>query len=320
MLISASDNLKTRTTSKKSRSLEVETGSFASHENLSSDYSKLVVATFNIRYAVGSFLITGSILRRIGIKRPKRRGKLVERHLQVAARALRSNRIMPAPDIIALQEADKGTRRAGEHNIAREFARLLSMNYAQTMMDFPRDAPVAARKWWLDFEERIRPDDPGSMGVALLSRTPLIEAQRIDLPYFECAWRPRIAIRARVPFADRELHIFNSHIDTHATIANQLAQHMAVLDLADNESSDTPIIITGDFNTLTNESCTQMRCLLEARGYTTPFPNNTATWRAGFVRLHTDWIFMRNLRALRWGVARPLGVSDHWPVWVEVAN
>ncbi len=299
---------------------EVETGSFAMPKDISSSPSKLVVATYNIRYAVGSFLITGSLLRRVRVTRPKRRGKLIARHLQQAAQAFLSNRTMPAPDIIAIQEADKHTRRAAGRNIALELARLLSMNYAQTMMDFPRDAPVGRRKWWLDFEERIMPDDPGSMGIALLSREQLIEPQRIDLPFFECAWRPRIAIRARVRFGTHDLHIFNSHIDTHATIGNQLAQHEATLALADELPPDTPIIITGDFNTLTDESCAQMRRLLESRGYSTPFPTGTATWRAGLVRLHTDWIFTRNLRALRWGVARPLGVSDHWPVWVEITS
>lgn len=299
---------------------EVETGSFSSRKDETSAPSKLVVATYNIRYAVGSFLITGSLLRRVRITRPKRRGALVARHLQQAARAFSSSLTMPAPDLIALQEADKHTRRAAGHDIAPELACLLSMNYAQTMMDFPRDAPVGKRKWWLDFEERILPDDPGSMGVALLSREQLIEPQRIDLPFFECRWRPRIAIRARVRFGKGELHIFNSHIDTHATVRNQLAQHEAVLALADELPSNTPSIVTGDFNTLTNEACVEMRRLLESRGYSTPFPTGTATWRAGLVRLHTDWIFTRNLRALRWGVARPLGVSDHWPVWIEIAS
>jgi endonuclease/exonuclease/phosphatase family metal-dependent hydrolase len=34
--------------------------------------------------------------------------------------------------------------------------------------------------------------------------------------------------------------------------------------------------------------------------------------------LHADWIFVRNAKAGRWGVARPLSVSDHWPIWAEI--
>src|ERR1051325_11572306 len=67
----------------------------------------LVVASFNIRYAVGSFLITGSLGRRVGLKWPKRRPRLVARHLGGAARALADGRLMPPADIVALQEADK---------------------------------------------------------------------------------------------------------------------------------------------------------------------------------------------------------------------
>jgi endonuclease/exonuclease/phosphatase family metal-dependent hydrolase len=47
-------------------------------------------------------------------------------------------------------------------------------------------------------------------------------------------------------------------------------------------------------------------------------PSGTPTWRAGLLRLHADWIFVRNARVVRWGVARGRGISDHWPVWAEV--
>ena len=61
-----------------------------------------------------------------------------------------------------------------------------------------------------------------------------------------------------------------------------------------------------------------MRGLMESRGFSTPFPTGTATWRAGLIRLHTDWIFLRGAKVKRFGVARRLRVSDHWPVWVEI--
>jgi endonuclease/exonuclease/phosphatase family metal-dependent hydrolase len=77
-------------------------------------------------------------------------------------------------------------------------------------------------------------------------------------------------------------------------------------------------VLLGDFNTLTRESRAETRRLLEAAGYTSPLPSRTATWRAGLYRLHADWIFTRGVRVTRWGVARPLSVSDHWPVWAEI--
>ncbi|HKC63650.1 MAG TPA: endonuclease/exonuclease/phosphatase family protein, partial [Pyrinomonadaceae bacterium] len=79
-----------------------------------------------------------------------------------------------------------------------------------------------------------------------------------------------------------------------------------------------PVILLGDFNTLSKRSCLRLREFLEKRGYSTPFSTGTATWRSGPIRLHTDWIFTRGASVLRYGVARRLSVSDHWPVWAEI--
>ncbi len=295
-------------------------GSFSSPASASAHgTSKLVIATFNIRYAVGSFLITGSLFRRIGMARPARRHALVGRNIGAAARALVDGALMPRADIIAIQEADRGTVRAGEHHVARELARGLGMNYAHAAMSLPRAEEPKKKQWYLDFEEHILADDAGDTGVAVLSRLPFRSAARLELPWSECAWRPRLALAASFPTGGTALHLFNSHIDPHAAIDEQLAQHRAVIERAARCAAPAePIVLLGDFNTLTPKSRASMRRLLESHGYTTPFPNGTATWRAGLLRLHADWIFVRGARVTRWGVARPLRVSDHWPVWVEV--
>ncbi|HEV2762294.1 MAG TPA: endonuclease/exonuclease/phosphatase family protein [Pyrinomonadaceae bacterium] len=282
--------------------------------------SRLVVCTYNIRYAVGSFLISGSLLRRVGVSRPGRRASLVARHVARAARALSDGRRMPPADLIALQEADRETVRAGGRHVARELARELRMDYAHASMHHPRDVPPVQRQWWLNFEEQLRADDTGETGVALLSRLPLEAVERIELPWSECRWRPRLALAARVTAAGKRLHVFNSHIDPHAEAGNQIAQHEAVLARAEEVAAGGgPVLLLGDFNTLKRDSLAATRRLLESCGYTTPIPTGTPTWRAGLYRLHADWIFTRGARVLRWGVTRGLGTSDHWPVWAEVA-
>jgi endonuclease/exonuclease/phosphatase family metal-dependent hydrolase len=294
----------------------IETGSFAPARP-TANHSKLVIASYNIRYAVGAFLISGSLLRRVGLRRPRRRPSLVARHLERAALAFTDGKRLPPVDILALQEADKETVRAGRHHVARELASALGMNYASAVTGLPRDAEPHAKQWYLDFEEHIPPDDAGDTGVALLSRWPLIKTERVDLPWTECAWRPRLALAATVEIGNgQRLYIFNSHIDPHAGIEEQLAQHEAVLSRAAELKG--PTVLLGDFNTLSKRSCREMRRLLESHGYETPFATGTATWRAGLIRLHTDWIFVRGAEVTRSGVARPLGVSDHWPVWVEI--
>jgi endonuclease/exonuclease/phosphatase family metal-dependent hydrolase len=121
-----------------------------------------------------------------------------------------------------------------------------------------------------------------------------------------------------VPFGGGSLHLFNSHIDTHASVEGQLEQHRAVLALAERACGSEPVVLLGDFNTLDDKARLAARALLESRGYATPLPTGTPTWRSGPLRYHYDWIFTRHLSVRRWGVARVRGISDHWPVWVEV--
>lgn len=296
---------------------EVERGSFAP-DNPPADASRLVVVTFNIRYAVGSHLIGGSLLRSVGLSWPARRPGLVESNIRKAARILSGGAGMPRADVIALQEADRRTVRAGGLHVALELARGLRMNFARAHAPTPSDVEPRDRKWWLDFEERIGVGELGDTGVAVLSRFPIRDASRIELPWSVCPWRPHTAVSASVPLSGRTLNVFNSHIDTHASVEGQLEQHRAVLALADKVGADEPVILLGDFNTLSPEACDAARDLLESRGYTTPMRTGTATWRSGPLRHHFDWIFTRGLRVIRWGVARVRGVSDHWPVWAEV--
>jgi endonuclease/exonuclease/phosphatase family metal-dependent hydrolase len=293
----------------------VELGSFAPLDGTESARSKLVIVSYNIRYAVGSFLITGSIGRRLGLTLPRRRPRLVKRHLERAALALSDGRRLPPADIVALQEVDKLTLRAGRRDIAREMASRLQMHYARAAAA-PHGEEPKSKQWYLDFEEHISANDAGDTGIALLSRLPLMSVERVDLPWSDCAWRPRLALVATIQNAGGKLHIFNSHIDPHAAIEGQLEQHTAILERA--RDLPGPTVLLGDFNTLSKRSCLEMRRLLESHGFSTPFPTGTATWRAGLIRLHTDWIFVRDVKVKNWGVARGLGISDHWPVWAEI--
>ncbi|MDQ3652058.1 MAG: endonuclease/exonuclease/phosphatase family protein [Acidobacteriota bacterium] len=297
----------------------IELGSFADVATpTAAGRTRIVVVTFNIRYGVGSFLITGSLLRRVGVKRPGRRAQLVAANIERAARALTTGELMPPADLIALQEADRGTRRAGLQHVARELAQSLKMNYAHAASPTPLQAAPKPKQWYLDFEEHIEAGEAGATGVALLSRLLLERPRRIELPWSECVWRPRLAVAASVKVGSQRIHFFNSHIDPHADVAGQLAQHEAILADAQLAGAGDATVLLGDFNTLTPPSRRATRRLLEDHGYTTPLPTGLATWRAGLYRLHADWIFVRGARVTRFGVARPLSVSDHWPVWAEI--
>jgi len=244
--------------------------------------------------------------------RPRHVGRLIED----AARVFANGELLPRVDVLALQEADKRTGRTGGHHVAQEIATHLEMNWVHAPAGIPRGVKPAQRQWWLDFEEPIDLHDPGDTGVALLSRLPLTDVTRIDLPWHECPWRPRLAMAATISQGTRNVRLFNAHVDPHAASGGQLAQLEVIAEQA--AAGNDPTIIMGDFNTLSKQKCHETRGFLESRGYTTPMPTGTPTWRGAGIRLHADWIFSRGLRIVRWGVARPLHVSDHWPIWAEI--
>ncbi|MEP6569231.1 MAG: endonuclease/exonuclease/phosphatase family protein [Acidobacteriota bacterium] len=297
---------------------QIEIG-YAAAENTKSggdSNATIVVASYNIRYAVGSRLISGGILRKLRLRGDGKRPGQVYRNIKTAANAFSQGRLMPRVDVLALQEADKQTRRAGRQHVARELAAALGMNWIHVPAGIPRGVAPKTRQWWLDFEEPIDLHDSGDTGIGLLSRLPLSNVTRIDLPWHECAWRPRLAMAATVAAGNRRLRIINAHVDPHAAVGGQLEQ-LEVLVVEANKNSG-PTLILGDFNTLSDKKVRETRTFLESHGYSTPFPSGTATWRGMGIRLHADWIFYRELRIAKWGVARPLSVSDHWPIWAEV--
>jgi endonuclease/exonuclease/phosphatase family metal-dependent hydrolase len=279
--------------------------------------STIIVASYNTRYAVGSHLISGGLLRKLRLRGDGRRAEQIAQNIETASRAFTQGQLMPPVDVLALQEADKRTRRAGQHHVAREVAEALGMNWIHVPAGIPRGVAPKTRQWWLDFEEPIDLYDPGDTGIGLLSRLPLSDVKRIDLPWHECAWRPRLAMAATVTIGARRLRVINAHVDPHAAVGGQLEQ-LEVLVAEANQNSG-PTLILGDFNTLSDKKVVETRNFLQSHGYSTPFPSGTATWRGMGIRLHADWIFYRELRIAKWGVGRPLSISDHWPIWAEVA-
>jgi len=279
--------------------------------------SKLVLASYNIRYAVGSHLIASGLLRKAGFNFPRNRAAAVARNIQTAALAFSENTLLPRPDILALQEADKETGRAGGRHVAVRLAEELRMSYVHVGAGLPQGVKPKQREWWLNFEEQIGMQDIGDTGIALLSRIPLSQITRIDLPWHECAWRPRLAMAVALELGGQVVWLFNAHVDPHGPIDNQHQQIERVLEHA--AGHDRPTVILGDFNTLSKQKAIAIRQLMESHGYTTPFPTGTATWRGAGLRFHADWIFVRGVTVNRWGVAKPLNVSDHWPIWAEIA-
>src|SRR5688572_16675842 len=91
--------------------------------------SRLIIASYNIRYAVGQFLISTGLLRKAGFNLPRNRAQKVGQNINLAARTFSEGLRLPPVDILALQEADNGTARTGGHHVARELAEQLEMSW-----------------------------------------------------------------------------------------------------------------------------------------------------------------------------------------------
>ena len=298
---------------------DVQSPEFGENQNFGpwpSTLTKLVVASYNIRYARGPYLISGGLLRKVGLLPKQGRDKTVLQHIRDAASAFTSGVLLPKVDVLALQEADKSTVRSGGVHVARELAAEMKMPWVHAAAGIPRGIKPVDRQWWLDFEEPIELFDKGDTGVSIISRYPLEQVIRLDLPWKECLWRPRLAIAGTIRIGEKKIHVVNVHVDPHAASGGQLEQLEVIAQHVDEANG--PALILGDFNTLSKTKCIDTRQFMEQRGFTTPFVTGTATWRGAGLRLHADWIFTRGLKVERFGVVRPLSSSDHWPVWAEI--
>src|SRR5260370_31246108 len=134
---------------------ELEFGEMTFGDDETIPRSKLVVASYNIRYAAGPFLISGGLLRKAGLTRSRVRSEAVAKRIHLAAEAFSSGALLPRVDVLALQYADKKTARAGGQHVARTLAIELDMTWAHAPAGIPRGIKPQSRKWWPDFEERI---------------------------------------------------------------------------------------------------------------------------------------------------------------------
>src|ERR1700682_6255 len=110
------------------------------------------------------------------------------------------------------------------------------MDWVHVPSGLPRGELPKQRQWWLNFEEPIALDDSGDTGVALLSHLPLQDVTRIDLPWHECAWRPRLAMGATVSYGSGKLRLFNAHIDPHEAVGGQVEQLATMMEEAERFS------------------------------------------------------------------------------------
>lgn len=124
-------------------------------------------------------------------------------------------------DIIALQEVDNGLERSDGVDQSAVLAERIGAER------------VFAGAW---------EKDGGTYGVALLSKRPILQAERFELPDVG-GFEPRVGIDATVCAGTRELRVVSSHADflpwSAKAHADALGEHVA---------GDDDVVLAGDFN------------------------------------------------------------------------
>lgn len=131
------------------------------------------------------------------------------------------------PDLVALQEVDQGTARAGGMNELTELGRLTGMH--------------AVFGKAMDFQG-------GGYGVAVLSRWPIVHADNHALPGAPDR-EPRTALTVDIAMGEHEplLQFTSTHLDQGRDLGNRLAQAGYLNELLSRGAAE-PSILAGDMN------------------------------------------------------------------------
>lgn len=223
--------------------------------------------------------------------------------LREISKALTGDTVIGGAAIVGLQEVDRNKKRTGYANTARGLAEDLGMYYAWA-------APPAVKS---DREEET--------GVAILSRYPLTNIERLLLPHDGPGGRRRVALGATVRVGETSIRVYSVHAETRIPVSGKLDQMRAVLDDLAHYPKTMPAIVLGDFNTWEVNAVDETTKLFKDAGFSTPFAENEPTFFTKVlisIELKLDWIWLRGLQVVNHGIDREIAVSDHWPLWTVV--
>lgn len=199
------------------------------------------------------------------------------------------------PDLVALQEVDRKTRRASGVDQAAELARLTGMNYAYgPAMEY----------------------SGGEYGEAILSRFPLISIDNYILPWGDGS-EPRALLVVRMEASEFGQLVFGGTHLAHDSAADRAAQAKKINDLL-MPIDDALVILAGDLNAQPGSDPMNVLSehwldLAELAGSPQPtFPNDMPDRRIDYVltKRADCW------KVVKTEVIAALIASDHCPLLV----
>ena len=155
-------------------------------------------------------------------------------------------------------------------------------------------------------------------GVAILSRFPLTDVERIVLPHAGPGCRRRAAVGATLNVDGTPLRVYSVHAETRMPLEKKVEHWRAVLDDLRDFPGAAGVVVLGDFNTIKGKDVKAARRLFAGEGFTAPHPDGEKTWKTFVFKLKLDWLWLRGLEARASGIDKEIGLSDHWPLWARV--
>lgn len=205
-------------------------------------------------------------------------------------------------DIILLQEVEKVEREKGQINPPPNLTRIKeSLPEFDSYFSYPRA------------DER---ELPFGFGLAILSKTELVETVSIDLPAPAIKFSfhgkmtsptDRLIIGAKTSCFGKDIQLFNTHLQAYFMIGYSADDYPQQREIVTNllKGSKIPTVIGGDFNIATGESTVKQ---IESLGYRTS-QNEATTWKR--MSYTTDHIFYNEKIKLISSTVSNTKASDH---------
>ncbi|MGQ0720484.1 MAG: endonuclease/exonuclease/phosphatase family protein, partial [Candidatus Eiseniibacteriota bacterium] len=210
-----------------------------------------------------------------------------------------------APDVVALQEIERGVARSMQADQPTVLAERLGMQQA--------------------FAGSVVSRLHGDHGVAVLSRHPLRNPEAVPLPQGGGRW-PRVALEVTVDAPEGPFRLVSIHLSRPegwplSLTGTRLRQIETVLEALETES--LPVVVAGDFNAfpISPEAAAMGRRFASAwrpwrDGWTPSFSLSSMGWPLGAVPI--DHVFHdRRWKSRGFWSASP-GASDHRPVVADL--
>ncbi len=225
--------------------------------------------------------------------------------------AIRSHAELCSADVWLLQEIESYP--AEGKSRTQKLAEALRLNYVY--------APA-----------RLKEAGDGTHGLAILSRFPLSEVEVLPLKQHQLGvnTRRRIALGVTLALGEKRLRIYNLHLDTRINAGQRIEQLRDVVEAAGRQPL-REVILGGDFNTnpvywllplLPVFHSNQARAVddyMKQNGFVAPFAEGSGTVSKWYGKYRVDAVYGRGLAVRRWSVESGVSVSDHFPLWVDLA-